>query len=114
MENCTIAAIEILSHLLATGLGDFQEIKEWQLRLNEISLTGRPKIHLSINVDSELSAPGRTRLVIPYTLQVGGHVNGGRSIARRGNKQMTAIVPHKNRKLRIVEATAGILDALVG
>lgn len=113
VENSTVAAIEILSHLLATGLSDFQEIKKRQLRLNEISLTGRPEIHLGIDVDGEFSAPRCTRLVIPDTLQVRRHINSSRSISRRGNKQMTAIIPHKNGKLRIVEAAASSLDALI-
>lgn len=113
VENCAVAAIEILSHLLATGLSDFQEIKKRQLRLNEISLTGRPEIHLGVDVDREFSAPRCTSLVIPDTLQVGRHINSRRSISRRGNKQMTAIIPHKNSKLRIVEVAASSLDALI-
>lgn len=113
MEDSTVAAVKILSHLLATGLSDFQEIKEWQLRLNEISLTGRPEIHLGIDVDSEFPAPRCTSLVIPDALQIRRHVNSGSSIARRGNKQMTAVVPYKHRELRIAEAAAGSLDALV-
>lgn len=113
MEDSAVAAIEILSHLLTTGLSDFHEIKEWQLRLNKIGLASRPEIHLQINVNSELSAPRCTRLIIPDTLQIRRHINSGRRIARRSNKQMTAIVPYKDCKLRIIETAASILDALV-
>lgn len=113
MEDSTVAAIQILSHLLATGLSDFHEIKEWQLCLNQISLTGRPEIHLSVDIDREFSTPGCTSLVIPDALQIRRHINSSRSIARRGNEQMTAIVPHKNRQLRVVEAAASIFYALV-
>jgi hypothetical protein len=113
MKDSTVAAIEVLSHLLTTGLSDFHEIKEWLLRLNEIGLASRPEIHLKVNIDGEFSTPRRTGLVIPDTLQIRRHINSGRSIARRGNKQMAAIVPYKNGKLRIVETAASILDTLV-
>ncbi len=70
---------------------------------------GRPIVHLGVDVDRVLAAPGRRDLVVPYALEVGGLAAG----ARRRDQQVAAIVEIKRGERRVVRI-ARLPDAQVG
>ena len=54
--------------------------------LGEVGGQGRPVVHLQVDVVVVIDAPRAVHVVVPHTLQIGGHI----SRARRSDEQVTA------------------------
>ena len=70
---------------------------------------GRPVVHLRVDVDRVLAAPGRVGAVVPQALQIGGLA----ARPRRCDQQIAAILKVERGERGVVRGLAGA-DALVG
>ena len=75
----------------------------------EIRRLGGPVVHLGVDVDGVLRAPGRQQLVVPQALQV----RRLRAGARTADEQVARVLEIQRRELRVV-AGLRIADAHVG
>ena len=77
--------------------------------LREVRRHRRPVVHLGVDVDRVLAAPGRRQAVVPDALQVGGL----RARPRAGDQQVAAVLEVERRQRRIA-AGRERRDPLVG
>ena len=80
---------DVLNHF-KQRLGAFRQVAD----------LGGPVVHLGVDVDSVLAAPGRKHLLIPYTLQVGRLAAG----AAAGEQNVTAELKHQSLQVRIASS----------
>ena len=98
MCHPTITAIHLPGSQCA-GLAKVSDhAEQWFLSLGKVSDKCRPIIHFSIDVNGVLRIPGSKKLVIPYSLQIGGLS----AWLRGGDQQVTAILHHQRNHIQVV------------
>ena len=86
------------------------EIEEGSVEVGQVGAVGQPVVHLSVDIDGVLGAPGRIDGIVPDALQVGGEGSG----ARAGDEHVAAVLKVDGEKVDVFAAVFDVLDALVG
>ncbi len=105
------AAVVVDAGGLRAGDGDLPEhVEEGLVALGEVRHLGRPVVHLGVDVDRVLAAPGWRDRLIPDALEVGGLSAG----AAAGDQEIAAELEAEGLQVGIGGTAADGLEPLIG
>jgi len=109
VDHPTIAIVVFPCHRSASFRTLLNQPEEWLVAFREVGDLCGPVVHLSIDVDGILAAPGRFQVLVPDPLEV---CRSGAWTAGR-NQKVTSVLGVKGQELRIFRRLAKLVDSLI-
>ena len=103
-------AVHAFRHLPSVGHHSFQQCKQRQVALGQIAAFRRPVIHLRIDIDGVFRSPGRSKILIPKSLQG----QGQRARAASRNHEIPSVLEQQLLKRDVLTTLRQKSQSLIG